>query len=286
MADLPGHVCLVEVGPRAVALPVAARSELVERLLAAGLRDVHLGEASHDAVVTLLAGLPRAPGLSFPVRVGDADALERALAVGATEIELVVATSQRLCRALHAASHTARLDRLAPLADLALAHGVRLRGLARAAVVCPLTGPLAPARAAELCRDLADLGCYEVCLGEDTGEAEPDALRAVWDACAGRVGADRLAVRLRAGRHARRGLRALLPRGLQTVDTALGGLDGQPAGTLATEDVADLLASLEVATWVDAERLAAAAWWLGGRLGRAPARRPTRHRALTDAPTP
>jgi len=49
----------------------------------------------------------------------------------------------------------------------------------------------------------------------------------------------------------------------------------------------DLLQDLGVATWIDAELLAETAWWLGGRLRRAPAGRTTRHhRAHQAARTP
>jgi hydroxymethylglutaryl-CoA lyase len=284
MPDHAGHVCLVETGPPAARLPLPERAELIGRLVAAGLRDIHLGDASRPDVVTALARAPHRHDLRYPLRVEDAGALEAALGAGLEEIELTVPASGHLCRATHGLSHEAWLAHLEPVAALAAEHGVRLRGLVRAAVVCPLQGALTPAAAATRCDELADLGCYEVSLAEDTGEATPAAVRAVWDACAAGIGPDRLAVRLRAGPHAAPSLQALLGRGLQTVDTALGSLDGQPAGTVATEDVVDLLRGLDVATWIDPELLVETAWWLGGRLGRAPAGRTSRHHHARQQP--
>ncbi len=283
MADLPGHVCLVEIGPRDLPLPLPARTELVDRLILAGLRDIHLGRANRPAVLTTLAGLPHRHDLRYPLQLDHPDHLEHALQVGAAEIELAVPASGRLCRATHAVSRESWLRRLEAAASLAAEHGLHLRGLLRAAVVCPLQGPLAPEIAAEMCGELANLGCYEVSLAEDTGDAGSDHVRATWEACGARVGPDRLALRLRQGPHAAAVIGDLLGHGLQTIDAALGSLDGQPTGTVATEDVVDLLQGLDVATWIDAELLAETAWWLGGRLRRAPAGRTSRHRRAHQA---
>jgi hydroxymethylglutaryl-CoA lyase len=186
---------------------------------------------------------------------------------------------------VHGTSRETALRNLEPLARLAAERGLRLRGHLRAAVVCPLEGVLKASVAAGMCDELRNLGCFEISLGECTGEADPDRLRATWDACAGRCGPDRLAVRLSAGRHALPGLQALLERGLQTVDTALGSLDRAPSGTVATEDVVDLLEGLDIATWIDPEQLTEAAWWYGGQLGRAPASLRARRRTRRTTPT-
>jgi hydroxymethylglutaryl-CoA lyase len=88
----------------------------------------------------------------------------------------------------------------------------------------------------------------------------------LWEACADRIGPDRLALRLQGRREASlAAIRSLLPLGLQTLDTALGGLDGT---TVATEDVVQLLAELGIATWVDPDRLLETTWWLSAHLAR------------------
>src|SRR5210317_1540119 len=103
---LPGHVRIVEVGPRdglqneATALDVATRVGLIDRLSAAGLPAIEAGSfvspkwvpqmADTDAV---LAGIARRDGVDYPVLVPNMRGLEAALAAGAREVAVFGAAS-------------------------------------------------------------------------------------------------------------------------------------------------------------------------------------------------
>ena len=267
MGSVPGHVALVETGPRNArphAPPLAAevRIGLVDRLVQAGLRDlVVAGGADADQ---LLHRLPRHPEVRYSLRVDDLSALEGTIAAGATEI--AVRTSGT------GSSVEAGLQRLEPVAKLAAKHGVRLRGHLHGVVVCPHEGPVEPGLAAGLCGELLNLGCFEVSLGDDITAGDVAGWRAMWEACAARVGPDRLAARFRGDWDLSLPcLDALLPLGLQTVDTAVGGLG--PDGLVSTEDTAAHLHARGIATGVDCDALVQTAWWFGGHLGRAPVSR-------------
>ena len=285
MEGRPGHVALVESGPRnmrphAPPLTPAVHTALVERLVQAGLRDLVVAggeELATAGALPLLAGLPRHPDVRYSLRVDDLSALERSLSAGATEIALSAAGTDGAARREHGGDVEDGLRRLEPMALLAAEHGVRLRGHLTGVVRCSQQGAVAPNTVADLCTEMLNLGCFEVSLGDDNGSGDVTGWRALWDACAARVGPDRLAVHLRADWHpALDCLDALMPRGLQTIDTSIGGLG--PDGLIGTEDVAAHLQVAGVDTGTDQDRLVETAWWLGGHLGQAPLSRVARAR--------
>jgi hydroxymethylglutaryl-CoA lyase len=149
-------------------------------------------------------------------------------------------------------------------------------------VTCADEGPVAPTAVADVCGELMNLGCFEVSLGDETAAGDPTAWRAMWEHCAARVSPDRLAVRLRSDALAPfHCLDTLLPLGLQTVDTAVGGLG--PDRLLGTEDVVAHLDAHDIASNVNQDLLVETAWWFGGHLGEAPSSRVARNH---DHPSP
>ncbi len=269
----PAYVAIIETGPRNSRphdppLDQATHHTLVDRLVQAGLRDLVVG-GPRDSI----AALPRHPDTRYALLAGDLDDIEATLATGVTELTLSAPCTDSAGRRLHGGDVEAGLRRLEPLARLAADHAVRLRGHLTQTVVCPDEGPVDPHHTADLCVEMRNLGCFEVSL--DAGAVNRSgAVRILWDVCAGRVGPDRLAIRL--GRDHLACLGGLLPLGLQTIDTSVGGLG--PDRLVATEDVVALLDSLDIATGIDIDVLTQTAWWLGARLGCAPASRCARLR--------
>ena len=47
-------------------------------------------------------------------------------------------------------------------------------------MTCPYSGPTPPAQVVDVAEKLLDMGCYEVSLGDTTGEGNPEAWRALW----------------------------------------------------------------------------------------------------------
>ena len=280
MRRAPGHVTLVEHGlwqgeRGRAALDAGDLAVLAERLLGAGLRDLLVGAVDRrdaDAACRVLEPLPRRPDVRYGVRLDDPAAVECALLAGADDLTVTAACSDATARRLHGGDVEDGLRRLEPAARLAAEHGVRLRGQCVDALAGPDGEPVPSALTARLCAELVNLGCFEIGLGDAAGAGDALAWRAAWEDCAARVGADRLAVRLRADvPGALTCLDVLLPLGLQTVDTAVGGLG--PDGLPATEDVVAHLHGRDVATGADAAWLNDTAAWLGARLAAAPARR-------------
>ncbi|MBI2382740.1 MAG: hydroxymethylglutaryl-CoA lyase [Gammaproteobacteria bacterium] len=282
-------VRIVEVGPRdglqnePRSIPAAVKIELIERLAAAGLSTIEAGSfvspkwvpqmADSDAV---LAGLRRRPGVRYPVLVPNLQGLERALAAGVDEIAVFTAASDAFNRKNINAGVDESLQRLQPVVGQALAKGLRVRAYVSTVLGCPYQGEVAPAEVVRVAQAMADMGCYEVSLGDTIGVGTPGKARALLRACAQAVGMPRLAVHFHDTRgQALANVYACLEEGVRVVDASVAGLGGCPyangaSGNVATEDLVYMLDGLGLASGVALEPLVETGRWISEQLGREP----------------
>jgi hydroxymethylglutaryl-CoA lyase len=168
------------------------------------------------------------------------------------------------------------LERFRPVADAARAAGVKLRGYVSCVLGCPYEGEVAPRKVAEVAGALADMGCYEVSLGDTIGVGTPGKTQAMLEAVARRVPLERLAGHYHdTYGQALANIYASLELGVATFDASVAGLGGCPyaagaSGNVATEDVVYMLQGLGIETGIDLERLVDIGQWISGVLGREP----------------
>lgn len=295
-------VRIVEVGPRdglqneARTLPPATRAQLVQRLAQAGLRHIEAGAFVSPRWVPQMAGsdevlwlLPELPGVRYSALVPNEQGMRSALACGCQEVAVFAAASETFSRRNTNCSIDESLTRFEPVAALAQAHGVRLRGYVSCVVDCPYEGAVAPAQVADLCRKLQQLGCHEISLGDTTGAGTPRQIREMLAACSAQVPADMLAGHF----HDTYGMAvanvlAALEAGITVFDASVSGLGGCPyspgaSGNLATEDLVYLLEGLGLPTGINLERLVDAGAWIDTVLERQTASRVARARLAARA---
>jgi len=291
-ARLPARVRVVEVGPRdglqnePGRVPLEAKLALVEALAEAGLPAVEAGAFVSPKWVPqmadtaeLLARLRRRPGTAYPVLVPNEKGLEAALAAGVAEIAVFGAASESFSKRNINASIAESLARFRPVCAQALAAGLRVRGYVSCVLGCPYEGAVAPERVAEVAEALAELGCYEVSLGDTIGVGTPGRAVAMLETVLRRLPAERLALHFHdTWGQALANVLACLETGVATVDSSVAGLGGCPyakgaSGNLATEDLLYLLHGLGIETGVDLEAVAAAGRRVCAALGRPPASR-------------
>jgi hydroxymethylglutaryl-CoA lyase len=138
---------------------------------------------------------------------------------------------------------------------------------------CPYQGKTAPEAVREVALALADLGCYEVSLGDTIGVGTPADTRRLLDVVLAALPAERLALHF----HDTFGMAAAnvmvgLEYGITRFDASAGGLGGCPyapsaSGNLATEDLLYLLHNQGYATGVDLMQVVQAARSLTRVLG-------------------
>lgn len=213
----------------------------------------------------VLAGITRAPGVSYAALTPNLKGYEGAKAARADEVAIFASASEGFSRANLNCSIAESLDRFAPVAEAARADGLPMRGYVSVVTDCPFDGPTPPAQVARVARALRDLGCYEISLGDTIGHGTPDTIHAMLEAVLAELPADRLAGHYHDTKgRALENIEASLALGLRTFDAAVGGLGGCPyapgaAGNVATEAVADRLAELGFDTGLDRAVLAEAA---------------------------
>ena len=280
MRTLPAKVRMVEVGPRdglqneAQILPAVVKIALIDRLAAAGLPVVEatsfvsakwVPQMADGAEV--MAGITRRPGTSYPVLVPNLRGFEAAMAAKAEEVAVFAAASESFSQRNINCSIAESLARFAPVMNAAQAAGVKVRGYVSCVLGCPYEGPVAPAKVAEVALRLAEMGCYEVSLGDTIGIGTPTQTKRIVEMFLAEFPAEKLALHL----HDTRGTAlanayAALRMGVAQFDTTCGGLGGCPfaghkgaAGNICTEDLVFLCDEMGIETGIDLERLIDAA---------------------------
>jgi hydroxymethylglutaryl-CoA lyase len=282
------RVRICEVGPRdglqneAVAIAIAQKLEFLARLAAAGLREIEATSFVSPKAIPqladadeLMAALPRAPGVRYPVLVPNDRGLQRAEAAGVDSIAVFTAASDAFTKRNIGMSVDESLVTFAPIVARAKGHGWWTRGYVSTAFGCPYTGRVAPDRAVEVGLRLLDLGVDEVSFGDTIGVAVPRQVHELTGVAARHgVPLDRIAYHF----HDTRGTAlanvvAGLEDGVRCFDAATGGTGGCPyapgaAGNLATEDLVYLLDGLGYEHGVRLEAVLDAARYITAALGK------------------
>jgi hydroxymethylglutaryl-CoA lyase len=298
MNDLPAKVRMVEVGPRdglqneAEILPAAVKIALIDRLSATGLAVVEatsfvsakwVPQMADGAEV--MAGIARRPGTSYPVLVPNLKGFEAAMAAKAEEVAVFAAASESFSQRNINCSIAESLTRFAPVMSAAKSAGVKVRGYISCVLGCPYEGKVAPQKVAEVALRLAEMGCYEISLGDTIGVGTPGKAAAMIETVAQILPMERLAVHFHdTYGQALANILAALECGVSVVDSSVAGLGGCPyapgaGGNVASEDVLYMLQGLNIETGVDLDALIAAGRFISEKLGRPPVSKVSRARS-------
>ncbi|HEY2889944.1 MAG TPA: hydroxymethylglutaryl-CoA lyase [Dongiaceae bacterium] len=297
MNSLPRKVRMVEVGPRdglqneSEIVPAAIKIALIDKLSDSGLPAVEATSFVSAKWVPqmadaaeVMAGIKRLPGTSYPVLVPNMRGFEGAAAADAREIAVFAAASETFSKRNINCSIAESLERFQPVMEAAAKAGMKVRGYISCVLGCPYEGRVAPAKVAEVSGELADMGCYEISLGDTIGIGTPGKAATMIEAVAARVPRERLAVHFHdTYGQALANILAALESGVATVDSSVAGLGGCPyapgaAGNVASEDVLYMLNGLGIETGVDLDVLVAAGQFISNHLGRQPISKVSRAR--------
>jgi len=286
--ELPAQVTVYEVGARdglqneATLVPLEVKAEFIARLADAGLGVIEATSFVHPRWIPqladaeeLLAVLPRADGVRYPVLVPNERGLDRALAAGVTEIAVFGSATETFARRNLGRTVEESIAMFAPVVERARAEGLGVRGYVSMCFGDPWEGDVPIEQVVGVAGRLLDLGCAELSLGDTIGVATPGHVTALIAALrtAG-VDLGALAVHFHdTYGQALANTLAALHCGVTTVDASAGGLGGCPyaesaTGNLATEDLVWMLDGLGIQTGVDLGKLVTTSRWMAERLGR------------------
>lgn len=284
-------VQIVEMGPRdglqneKVAISVEDRIAFVEALVAAGLRTCEVGAFVSPKAIPQMVGsdqvlraVNRLPG-EFHVLVPNVKGYDAAIAAGAKVVSVFASASEGFSRANINCSVAESIERFKPVVARAKADGVKVRGYVSCVLGCPFDGEVKPDAVTGVAKQLWDLGCYEISLGDTIGVGTPVKARQLLRTVGKEVPLSNLAMHFHdTYGQALANLYAGLEEGVRVIDSAAGGLGGCPyapgaTGNVATEDVVYMLEGMGIATGVDMQRLLAATNQVSRLLGRPPVSR-------------
>ena len=260
-------------------IPTATKLELLNEILAAGIRSAEIGSFVNPRALPQMADaellfrdLPEAPDRQFIALVVNLRGVERAIESQARHVRVALSASEG-----HSRSNTnctvaegidatrAAVERLRAAGDIGVSAGLAV------AFVCPFDGVVPLDDLVRVVRDLVAMGLEEIVLGDTLGRADPRQIERTLQALQGSFPATTFSLHL----HDTYGMGmanvvAGLEQGVDRFDAALGGIGGCPyapgaTGNIATEDLVFMLDSMGIDTGVDLNGLRGAA----ARLGRA-----------------
>ncbi|KAA8889413.1 hydroxymethylglutaryl-CoA lyase [Nocardia colli] len=280
-------VTLVEVAPRdglqneSEIVSAADKIRLVRRSVDAGLRRIEavsfvdprrVPQMADAAAV--MAGVPRADGVSYAGLIFNERGLDRALDAGVDEVNVVVVATDSFSLRNQGCSTAQGVERWTKLAVRAREAGLFRTVTIAAAFGCPFAGEVPEATVLELIRRVAEAEPDEIALADTIGVGTPDRVRAL------AAGAARIApeATLRCHFHNTRNTGyanaiAALEAGVRVLDASTGGIGGCPfapaaTGNIATEDLLYALDRMGVETGVRIEPVLETGSWLGELLGK------------------
>jgi len=294
---LPQHVRLVEVGPRdglqneKQPISVADKVRLVDDLSAAGLEYVEVGSFVSPKWVPQMAGsaevfaqIQQKAGVTYAALTPNMQGFEAAMLAGVKEVAVFAAASEAFSQKNINCSIAESLERFVPVMEAARAQGVRVRGYVSCVLGCPYEGEVAPQQVAAVARELFEMGCYEVSLGDTIGTGTAGKTRTLFEVVGRDIPRDKLAGHFHdTYGQALANVYASLLEGIQVFDSSVAGLGGCPyakgaSGNVASEDVLYLLDGLGIHTGIDLDALIAAGERICAVLGRDNGSRVTRAR--------
>ena len=275
---LADKVKVVEVGPRdglqneKILVPTATKVALIDQLSGAGFPNIEAASFVSPKWVPqmadgaqVMAAIRRRPGTLYSALTPNMKGLEAALAAGADEVVIFGAASEAFSQKNINCSIAESMDRFAPVAAAAKAHGVRLRASVSCALGCPYQGEVPVSAVADVVRRMRELGCDEIDIADTIGVGTPDKVREVMQAASTEFPLAGLSGHFHDtyGR-ALANVAASLEVGIRIFHSSVAGLGGCPyakgaTGNVATESLLRLLEELGLETGVDRDKVALAA---------------------------
>ncbi|MGB0733917.1 MAG: hydroxymethylglutaryl-CoA lyase [Pontibacterium sp.] len=277
---------IIEVGPRDGLQneppPYFNQDEklkLINLLINAGLKNIEVASFVSPKRVPQMANsadlvraLPKNNGINFRALVPNQRGLETAIACDINEVAVFSAASNAFCQNNIGCSIKASLERYKPVVAQANAAGLPVRGYVSTITHCPLSGETKPDDVRWVIEELLAMGCYEVALGDTTGETSPQTLTRLLDKLRSYFPAAKLSGHFHdTYNNALSNVEVAMSFGLTTFDSSIGGLGGCPyapgaKGNLATEKLVQLLANKgRLDPDISTQALANASYWLQQR---------------------
>ncbi len=271
------HVSIVEVGPRdglqneKTIIASEDKIKLVNLLSDCGFDTIEVTSFVSPKWVPQLAdasvvmsGISRHPRISYAVLTPNLKGYTQAKESNASEVAIFAAASETFSQNNINCSIDESLVRFGRVMDAARVDQVPVRGYISCVVDCPYEGKVLPSAVCSVATRLLDMGCYEISLGDTTGNGTPQSIGTMLDCVIEHISVDKLAGHYHDTNHRTlENIDISLEKGLRRFDSSIGGIGGCPyapgaRGNVATSDVVRFLHDKNISTGIDLDKLSLA----------------------------
>lgn len=283
--ELPKEISIVEMGARdglqnqPTSLGIADRTAFIDLLSQTGLRRIEAGSFVSPKAIPQMSGsaevfqhIKRNKKTVYSALTPNLRGFNDALQNGVDEVAIFAAASETFSQKNINCSISESLKRFEPVMEAAQKNNIRVRGYVSCVLGCPYEGSISKEDVASVSRELTELGCYEISLGDTIGTGTPVKAKHMLDAVRKYVPVSQLAAHFHnTYGQALANLYAVIEEGLAVVDSSVAGLGGCPyapgaSGNVATEDVVYMLEGMGIKTGVKMDELLKAATFICDRL--------------------
>lgn len=268
------RVTVTEVGTRdgfqsePIYIPAAVKAEVIDALIAAGVRRFEATSFVSPRAVPQLADahevvsrLTRRSEAHIAALVPNARGAERALGAGVDEMVCFISASETHNQKNLNAPIERSIHNVGEVVAVAKGHPVVMRGAVACAFGCPFEGEVPVPALLRIVEAYAKLGIEQISLGDTTGMAVPPVVARGVRAIADAFPASKVALHF----HNTRGVGLAnvmvgLEMGIDQYESSIAGLGGCPfapgaTGNICTEDLVYLLHESGYDTGIDLEAL-------------------------------
>ena len=289
LLNLPRRVKLIDVGPRdglqneKQPVPAAIKIELVQRLQAAGLKEIEVTSFVSPKWVPqmadnaeVMAGITRMDGVRYSVLTPNMKGFESALLSKPDEVVVFGAASEAFSQKNINCSIAESIERFAPVVKAARDAGIAVRGAMSCTVGCPYEGEVAPERVTYLAGLMKGIGVQRVDVADTIGVGTPRKVQAAMEATLKHYALNDVSGHFHdTYGQALANTLAALEMGVWNFQSSVAGLGGCPyakgaTGNVATEDVVYMMHGMGIDTGIDLDALIDAGLFISQALGRQP----------------
>jgi hydroxymethylglutaryl-CoA lyase len=153
----------------------------------------------------IVVSMEKLPGVTYQVLVPNEKGLENVVSLLAAhprkppidEIAVFTAATDAFSLANTNVTVAESLKRLARVVQGALDKGIRVRGYVSVVIACPYSGKVDYNNVRDVTKELLDMGCYEVSLGDTTGMGNPTSVNEMLNVTLGANPVEKLAGHVR-----------------------------------------------------------------------------------------
>jgi hydroxymethylglutaryl-CoA lyase len=276
MISYPREVIIEEQGLRdglqseKTIVPTAKKLELINAVVAAGVRRVQVTSFVHPKLIPQMAdaekvceGLAQNDNVVYSGLVLNPRGIERAAKAGLKHVAASISASDTHSRKNSNVSLDEARRRFAEMVQVGKDHNLKIRGELQCVFGCRFEGRIDPKVVIEIVKEQLDMGIDEIALADSTGMANPLSIQEICQQVVPLATGKPVFLHLHdtEGKGLANAL-AALQVGVSHFDTAFGGMGGCPfikgaSGNISTEDLAFMLQQMGIITGLNIDKIAA-----------------------------